>query len=230
MRFEARTTWYLLLVFLFAFATSCARITPTTLPPSTTDLHTIETDVAATVFARLTATAYPKGTTPVSLPTLTTTPTPTETRTRPATATRRAESPSSVLTRQPTVLLPSPTPQFTVLKLKDTLLLFQSPTGIPQARFAGGYISNDKTFLISEGELDSQTNDRHVRIKIKVNQGDYADGKIRDGSLQHFPFPLYSTIDSHQIGESKAEWPVQYIDGDLVLDCWVEERVLRMSQ
>ena len=133
----------LLLGVVITLLVSCGRITPTAWPVPTTDPHVVETQVAATVFARLTATVLPKATGTFPPPT-STAPMPTATNTRASVATR-AVIPTSTATRPPVA-----TPQKR-LDYKDGLIVTDIASG-NQNKFS----SSNETTTSAVWSLDGE--------------------------------------------------------------------------
>jgi len=135
--------WYGVVELFLLFAVSCGRMTPTPQPIPTTDPLVVETRVAATVFARLTASALPKATVTILQPT-STAPMPTATNTRTPVVTRVAV-PTSTATRQPVA---SPQKR---LDFKDGLIVTDIASG-NQTKFS----SNNETVTSAAWSLDGE--------------------------------------------------------------------------
>ena len=169
---------------------------------------------------------------------------PTATRTRTAMATLRTPTLAALASKQLATPQPTPTLQFRSVRLKDTLLLFSSPIGIPSPGLSGGYLSNNKQVLISEGDLNQQTGIRRIWIKAAVRSNNLAGNTLRDPGGSSVI--LSSTIEKYEVGLLKEPWPAQLVGENatgcsylgfvwvddcvlIVLEAWAEERVIRLS-
>ena len=116
---------FLIFTALDVLTISCGRITPTVQPVPTTDPYIVETQVAATVFARLTASAPQKATATATivLPTPTMTPKPTATNTRTPVATK------VVVPTSTTTVTPLPVPQRRFDSSKDGTFITDIASG-----------------------------------------------------------------------------------------------------
>lgn len=128
--------------------------------------------------------------------------------------------------------LSSATPSFQLVELRDHLVLFGEAQPVKKNRI--GYLTKGGKFLISEGQLDSQVGTRLVKIKVEVLSYDFADGKIQNDLGANYHMILMST-DVGMGGQMDQVWPAEYIGPGrsrsvvVNIQCWVEERVLRME-
>ena len=230
---SSQRLWCIMVGVILALTASCGRITPTPQPMPTTDHLIVETEIAATIFARLATSPPSKTATAIVLATPTMTPMPTATRSRIVTAVQRTPT-LPIPARQPTVSPSlSPTLETRTVQLRNTLLLFQHHGDISDYHLAFGSLDTARTVRLALGNPDQISQARKVRIEAVIYPSDYDNGMIKD-NLAQVNLTSSCTGWSNDIGRIKSGIPVP---GKIVgtqesclvvtFECWVSEQALR---
>lgn len=174
---------------------------------------------------------------PMATPTISITPRATETQVIFVITATPLSTATSTLTPTPTA-----TPVPSLIVLRDTLTLWSRPEASIPSPCRLGVINKGARVLLSEGELNTRYNTRQVRITVGVLKDNLENSAPRSGgsifsSVDHAPigkwldqtsalcinFPFNAPIVF--LGNNPAD-PTRQVD--LIVQVWVEERILRL--